>query len=180
MKRGESIIAQSGAATSLGVASERSETRSRERRNSGYKSQKELECDEAELRRPTAVLLHPSPPYFIFVEKLRNYLIATQQHITRLPRLGAPVSASRCARLLRRGWPLRYGPRHYLSAYAASLRSVAPGSNSFFLHTQGCAALRLALGYYAFAPLHGAPNSAGVRPQFPSPKLRFIEMFEIN
>ena len=47
VKRGESIIAQSGAATSHGVASERSETRSRERRNSGYKSQKELESDEA-------------------------------------------------------------------------------------------------------------------------------------
>ena len=34
---------------------------------------------------------------------------------TRPPRLGAPVSASRCARLLRRGRPLRYGPRHYMS-----------------------------------------------------------------
>ena len=31
------------------------------------------------------------------------------------PRLGAPVFASRFARLLRRGWPLRYGPRHYMS-----------------------------------------------------------------
>ena len=31
------------------------------------------------------------------------------------PRLGAPVSASRYARLLRRGRPLRYGPRHYMS-----------------------------------------------------------------
>ena len=30
-------------------------------------------------------------------------------------RLGAPVSASRYARLLRRGRPLRYGPRHYMS-----------------------------------------------------------------
>ena len=31
------------------------------------------------------------------------------------PRLGAPVFASRFARLLRRGRPLRYGPRHYMS-----------------------------------------------------------------
>ena len=30
------------------------------------------------------------------------------------PRLGAPVSASRYTRLLRRGRPLRYGPRHYI------------------------------------------------------------------
>ena len=30
------------------------------------------------------------------------------------PRLGAPVFASRFARLLRRGRPLRYGPRHYM------------------------------------------------------------------
>ena len=30
------------------------------------------------------------------------------------PRLGAPVFASRFARLLRRGRPLRYGPRHYI------------------------------------------------------------------
>ena len=34
---------------------------------------------------------------------------------TRPPRLGAPVFASRFARLLRRGRPLRYGPRHYMS-----------------------------------------------------------------
>ena len=34
---------------------------------------------------------------------------------TRPQRLGAPVFASRFARLLRRGRPLRYGPRHYMS-----------------------------------------------------------------
>ena len=34
--------------------------------------------------------------------------------------------------------------------------------------------MRLALGYYAFAPLHGAPNSAGVRPQLFLSKLRFF------
>ena len=32
----------------------------------------------------------------------------------------------------RLGASLRYGPRHYMSAYAASLRSVAPGSIFFF------------------------------------------------
>ena len=53
----------------------------------------------------------------------------------------APGFASRSARLLRRGWPvlgasslrfLRPHRRHCLSAYAASLRSVAPGSIFFF------------------------------------------------
>ena len=37
----------------------------------------------------------------------------------------------------RLGAPLRYGPRHYMSAYAASLRSVAPGSIFFFYATPG-------------------------------------------
>ena len=40
----------------------------------------------------------------------------------------------------RLGAPLRYGPRHYMSAYAASLRSVAPGSIFFFYATRGSAA----------------------------------------
>ena len=44
---------------------------------------------------------------------------------TRPPRLGAS---------------LRSGPRHYMSAYAASLRSVAPGSIYFFYATRGSAA----------------------------------------
>ena len=52
----------------------------------------------------------------------------------------------------RLGAPLRYGPRHYMSAYAASLRSVAPGSISFFYATRGSAA----------SPLHRLPK--GWRP----------------
>ena len=147
--RGESIIAQSGAAT---------------RRNSGYKSQKELEPDEAELRRPTAVLRHPSPPYFIFVENLRNYLIATQQYITRLPRLGAPVSASRCARLLRRGRPLRYGPRHCLSASAASLTLRRSGLNLFLFPHPRLRRFAACLGLLCFRPASRGSEFGGRAP----------------
>ena len=50
------------------------------------------------------------------------------------PRLGAPVFASRFARLLRRGWPLRYGPRHYMPP----LR----GSHLFFRAFPGVPPLR--------------------------------------
>ena len=137
MKRGESIIAQSEAATSLGVASERSETRSRERRNSGYKSQKKLESDEAELRRPTAVLLHLSPPCFISLKKLRNYLIASQQHITSPPWFGAP---------------LRYGPRPYLSGFAASLTLRRSGLNFLFSPHPRLRRFAACLGLLCFRP----------------------------
>ena len=42
------------------------------------------------------------------------------------PRLGAPVFASRFARLLRRGWPLRYGPRHYIPPLRGSHLFLCP------------------------------------------------------
>ena len=42
----------------------------------------------------------------------------------------------------RLGASLRSGPHHYLSAYAASLRSVAPGSISFFFTIPKAAPLR--------------------------------------
>ncbi len=63
---------------------------------------------------------------------------------TRPPRLGAP---------------LRYGPRHYMSACAASLRSVAPGSIFFFYATRGSAATPLHRRAIVWRP-SGAPNSA--------------------
>ena len=97
--------------------------------------------------------------------------------------LFAPGFASRFARLLRRGWSLRYGPRHYMSAYAASLRSVAPGSIYFFLRYPGFRGYAAPPPGYYMAPC-GAPNSARLRSQkFPHHRpfnFRFIGQFEIN
>ena len=114
----------------------------------GIKSQKELESDEAELRRPIAALLHLSPPYFISLKKITQLFDcnSTIYHAPGMARSSASLRSS----------PLSVGLRCV---------AVAPGSIFLFLHTQGCAALRLALGYYAFAPLHGALNSARLRSQ---------------
>ena len=64
----------------------------------------------------------------------------------------------------RLGAPLRYGPRHYMSAYAASLRSVAPGSIFFFYATRGSAASPLHRRAIVWRP-SGALNSARYRSQ---------------
>ena len=66
---------------------------------------------------------------------------ATNTKNTRPPRLGAS---------------LRSGPRHYMSAYAASLRSVAPGSIFFFYATPGFRGFAAPPPGYFIAPLRGS------------------------